>query len=134
VDKQQIQILVVDDDRLMRELLKGILRDEGYGIAGEAVSGDAALEQLEKIRPHAVCLDINMPGIDGIETLRRIKTQHPRMAVIMVSSEATMDRVRDAITHGAAGFIIKPFSVAKVSETVGACLKPLLAGAKAPVA
>lgn len=118
--------MVVDDDRVMRELLKGILRDEGYGLAGEATSGESALELISRDAPHAVCLDINMPGIDGIETLKRIKRQRPGTTVIMVSGEATMDRVRDAITYGADGFIIKPFSVSKVSETVNRCLKSLL--------
>ena len=116
-----IRILVVDDDHIMRELLKSILRHEGYNVVGDAADGEAALEQCTKLEPHVVCLDINMPKLSGLDTLHALKLEHPKTAVIMVSAEATMDVVREAIGKGACGFIVKPFNAAKILDTLGRC-------------
>lgn len=117
----KIKILVVDDDHIMRELLKSILRHEGYQVVGDAPDGEVALEQCAKLEPHVVCLDINMPKMSGLDTLHAIKVEHPKMAVIMVSAEATMDVVREAIGKGACGFIVKPFNAAKILDTLARC-------------
>lgn len=117
----KIKILVVDDDHIMRELLKSILRHEGYQVVGDAADGEVALEQCAKLEPNVVCLDINMPKMSGLDTLHAIKVEHPKMAVIMVSAEATMDVVREAIGKGACGFIVKPFNAAKILDTLARC-------------
>lgn len=117
----KIKILVVDDDHIMCELLTSILRHEGYDVVGGAHDGEAALEQCAKLEPNVVCLDINMPKMGGIETLHAIKIEHPKTAVIMVSAEATMEVVMDAIGKGACGFIVKPFNAAKILDTLGRC-------------
>lgn len=116
-----IKILVVDDDHIMCELLTSILRREGYHVVGDAHDGEIALEQCARFEPDVVCLDINMPRMGGIETLHAIKVEHPKMAVIMVSAEATKEAVMDALGKGACGFIVKPFNAAKILDTLGRC-------------
>lgn len=111
-------ILIVDDNDLMRSLLRGILRSEGYNVVGEARNGATAIEMAERIRPDIVCLDVMMPTMNGLEALRQIKAAHPEMWVIMVSGNASPENVQEAIANGAAGFIVKPFNAAKVLATL----------------
>ncbi len=77
------QILVVDDEERIRQSLNGVLKDEGYEVL-EAKDGIQALKQIESDPPDAVLLDIWMPGMDGMETLERMKTQIPNLPVIMI--------------------------------------------------
>lgn len=120
--KQKIRVLVVDDDKLMREVLKAILRDEGYTVAGEAASGTAALAQCEKTRPDVLCLDVNMPGLSGLDVLKSLRKTHPDTKVIMITGDASMGTVREAVGLGAVGYIIKPFNAGRVVDSLNACL------------
>lgn len=115
------KILVVDDDHIMCELLKSILRREDYDVVGTAHNGEDALEKCSKLDPHVVCLDINMPKVGGLETLHALKVEHPEIIVIMVSAEATLDVVREAMEKGACGFIVKPYNAAKILGTIESC-------------
>jgi len=117
----KIRILVVDDDHTMRELLKSLLRREGYNVVGDAGDGDAALAQCENLDPHVVCLDINMPKLGGLQTLEAIKERFRDIQVVMVTGAATADVVRDAIDKGACGFIVKPFTAAKILDALRKC-------------
>jgi two-component system chemotaxis response regulator CheY len=118
------RVLVVDDDKLMRDLLKAILRDEGYVVVGEAKDGVSALAACEKLRPEVVCLDVNMPGVSGIEALKTIRRQYPDTSVVMITGDASLNTVRETVSAGAAGFIIKPFTAARVAAALGAAMKP----------
>lgn len=117
----KLRILVVDDDQLMCDLLRSILRREGYDVVGEAHDGEEALEQCTKLTPHVVCLDIKMPRMGGLEALHAIKAEHPEVVVVMVSSAATIDVVQEAMSKGACGFIVKPYNAAKVLDTLERC-------------
>ncbi len=117
------RVLVVDDDTLMREVLKAILRDEGFAVAGEAKDGQSAIALVESSQPDAVFLDVNMPGISGLETLKVLRERFPQVRVIMVTGDASMETVREAVSHGAIGFIIKPFKAGRVGDSVRAALK-----------
>jgi len=116
-------VLVVDDDSLMREMLKAILRSENYQVAGEASNGEGAIELCAKLKPDMMLLDINMPKMDGLQVLEAIRQTHPAVKVIMVSAEATMDKVTEAIGKGAAGFVVKPLNAARVLDSIGNCIK-----------
>ena len=116
-------ILIVDDDSMMREIVKIILRTESYIIVGEASNGQDAITQCEKLKPELVLLDINMPKMDGFQALDEILKLNPAPAVLMMSVDATMDNVSGAIKKGAAGFVVKPFNAASVLERVETALK-----------
>ncbi|RJP20590.1 MAG: UDP-3-O-[3-hydroxymyristoyl] N-acetylglucosamine deacetylase [Deltaproteobacteria bacterium] len=103
-------ILVVDDEASIRKSLEGVLGDEGYSCA-LAVDGEDALSKLASVRPELVLLDIWMPGMDGIETLRRIKEVRPDIPVIMISGHATISTAIKATKMGAADFIEKPLEL-----------------------
>lgn len=117
------RVVVVDDDSLMREVLKALLRDEGFEVAGEARDGQSALVLLERTRPDLVCLDVNMPGVSGIDVLKSIRSIYPDIRVVMITGDSTMNTVRDAVGFGAVGYIIKPFKSGRVGLALRAALK-----------
>lgn len=112
VDK--VTILIVDDEPGIRSSLKGALEDEGF-LVSTAASGEEGLEQIEKNKPDVVLLDVLMPaGIDGIETLRRIKASGSDTAVIIISGHGNIEMALTAIELGALDFVEKPLSVDRI--------------------
>jgi two-component system chemotaxis response regulator CheY len=114
--------LVVDDDGMMREMLKLILRSDAYTVVGEAANGQDAIALCEKLSPDLVLLDINMPKMDGLLALEEIRKVAPSSKVIMVSADATMDKVSEAVQKGAVGFVVKPLNSARVLDRIAICL------------
>lgn len=116
--KNRPKILIVDDNDLMRTLLRGLLRNEEYEIVGEAKNGIVALELAERLRPDIVCMDVMMPEMDGLEALQSIKAKHPEIRVVMITGNPSVETVQESIQSGANGFIVKPFNAARVIETL----------------
>jgi two-component system, chemotaxis family, chemotaxis protein CheY len=114
LSKKRPRVLIVDDNDVMRMLLRGILREEAYEVVGEAKNGQAAIDMTERLLPDIVCLDVVMPYMDGLEALREIRQLHPESVVIMITGNASADNVREAVDLGATDFIVKPFNAAKV--------------------
>lgn len=115
--------VVVDDDSMMREMLKLILRSDAYSVIGEASNGKDAIALCERLSPDLVLLDINMPKMDGLQALEEIRKLCPSVKVVMVSADATMDRVSEAVQKGAVGFVVKPLNSASVLDRIAICLK-----------
>ena len=103
-------ILIVDDEADIRELVAGILEDEGYRTR-TAGSSDEALAQIEARRPHLVFLDIWLQGsrLDGLQVLDLVRAQHPDLPVVMISGHGNIETAVAAIKAGAYDFIEKPF-------------------------
>ena len=110
-------ILIVDDEEGIRSALAGILEDEGYRTVS-AADGIEALALCMRELPGLVLLDIWMPKMDGIETLKRLKEQHPALNVIMMSGHGTIETAVKSTKLGAYDFIEKPLSLEKVVVTV----------------
>ena len=106
-------ILVVDDEESICQSLRGILSDEGYEVR-TAGSGEDALKAIEEDVPDLVLLDIWLPGMDGLEALKIIKTETPQVPVIMMSGHGTIETAVKATKLGAFDFIEKPISLEKV--------------------
>ena len=115
-------ILIVDDEKSIIQSLDGILTDEGFE-AISASSGNAALEIIEEEMPDLVLLDIWMPGMDGIETLIKIKETYPHLQVIMMSGHGTIETAVKATKQGAYDFIEKPLSLEKVLLSINNALE-----------
>ena len=115
-------ILVVDDEKDIRISLTGILEDEGYQVV-TAASGIEALEKLREDLPDLVLLDIWMPGMDGLETLEKIKKLIVHITVIMISGHGTIETAVRATKLGAFDFIEKPLSLEKVLISVANALQ-----------
>src|SRR5689334_15499185 len=103
-------ILIVDDEADIRDLVAGILEDEGHG-ARTAKDSDEALASFERRRPQLVFLDIWMQGsrLDGLQLLEVLKAEHPEVPVVMISGHGNIETAVAAIKQGAYDFIEKPF-------------------------
>jgi two-component system nitrogen regulation response regulator NtrX len=114
-------IFVVDDETTILQSLRGILSDEGFEVV-VAKSGAQALEKIEEVMPDVVLLDIWMPGMDGIETLVKIKEAYPSLQVVMMSGHGNIETAVKATKLGAYDFIEKPLSLEKLLLSVNNAL------------
>lgn len=114
-------LLIVDDEQPILHSLGGLLSDEGFNVL-TAPNGYECLKTMETEHPDLVLLDIWMPGLDGIETLREIKKSHPGIPVIMISGHGTIDTAVTATKYGAFSFIEKPISIDKVIVAINNAL------------
>lgn len=111
------RILVVDDEEEVRNVLSQFFQKKGYEVLA-ADSGAEALSTLERRPVDAVLLDIRMPGMDGLATLRRLKASYPAMPVVMVSGETDEEVAKAALKEGAFDYIVKPPDFAYLERTV----------------
>ncbi len=112
-----ISILVVDDESMMRSLLKSILLQEGCQVA-LAENGYQALEMLEAGDFDLVLSDIKMPDMDGFELLKTVKSQNPHIGMIMITGFGNSFTVKDALILGADEYITKPFKAHEIALVV----------------
>jgi two-component system response regulator AtoC len=108
--KKQYRVLIVDDDKNIRRMIEVHLKKEKIYDALHASNGEACLKVLTEDVPDLVLLDIQMPGIDGIETLEQIRQQYSRIPIVMMSAHGTIDIAVRSMKLGAYDFITKPFS------------------------
>jgi DNA-binding NarL/FixJ family response regulator len=113
-------VLVVDDHPLTRDALVRLLAANGFEVAGEAGGGEEAVERARELAPDVVLLDINLPGIDGLEVARRLTSDRVPGAIVLVSSREQSDFGELIGASGARGFIAK-------GELSGTSLEALLA-------
>ena len=106
-------ILIVDDEKNIRSSLRGILEDEKYTVE-DVESGEKAVEAVKKNYYRVIFLDVLLPGIDGIDTLKQIKSASPESIVLMMSGHATVDMAVEATRHGAYSFFEKPLGPEKI--------------------
>lgn len=123
------RILIVDDEQTVRDVLAEYFVEQGYQVS-KASNGIEALRGLGESRPDLVLLDVRMPGIDGIETLRRLRELAPGISVIMVTANDDVDLARDTLRLGALDYVAKPFDFAYLERSVMAGLSH--AGATPP--
>lgn len=103
-----LRIMIVDDQKLMCDGLKTILESrDGYRVDAVAGNGSEALELLKTCPVDLVLLDIRMPGLDGVQTVRILKERHPGVRVVMLTTFNDEDYIIDAIAGGAAGYLLK---------------------------
>jgi two-component system, chemotaxis family, chemotaxis protein CheY len=103
------RLLVVDDAMLMRKLIRDVATEAGWAVAGEAKNGMEAVALYEELQPDLVTMDVVMPGMGGLEALRRIREHDPSAQVVMVTALDQKQTLMDSIQYGALDFIVKPF-------------------------
>ena len=103
------KVLIVDDSRTSRKILKGILEGEGYDVIGEATNGQEGYDKYAELKPDVVTMDITMPVLDGISALKKIKGDFPEAKIVMVTAAGQKTKMVEAIRSGANEFVAKPF-------------------------
>ena len=111
------RILVVDDEEPVRDVLCEYFESQGFGVEG-APDGEAALAALGRLRPDLVLLDVRMPGIDGVEVLRRIRRADPDVPVIMVTANEDVALAKEMLKLGAFDYVAKPFDFSYLDRGV----------------
>jgi len=110
-------VLIIDDEKAILDSLSSILQDEGFKVF-KAIDGNEGLSLFEKERPEVVLLDVWMPGMDGLQVLKRIKKKNKGAIVIVISGHGTISTAVEAVKRGAYDFLEKPLSIDKVLEVV----------------
>ncbi len=112
------KILIVDDSRTSRRVLKNILTKDGHEVVGEAGNGQEGYEKFIELDPDIVTLDITMPVLDGLTTLDRIMKLNSDATVIMVTAAGQKEKMVEAIKLGATEFIQKPFEPEQILRVI----------------
>jgi DNA-binding NtrC family response regulator len=117
-----MRVLIVDDEEVLRDVLEVVLRREGFEIVS-ASTGEEALSMLDGEEVDLVILDVMLPGISGIDTLRAIRISNPNLPVIVITAFSSIDGAIEAMKHGAFHYIPKPFKNEEVVMTVNKALE-----------
>src|SRR6187551_1754158 len=114
-----LEVLVVDDEADIRELVSGVLEDEGYSVR-TAADSTAALDAIEERRPSMVLLDVWLQGsrLDGLQLLQEVKRRDSTLPVLMISGHGNLDTAVAAVREGAVDFIEKPFEAERLLHLV----------------
>jgi NarL family two-component system response regulator LiaR len=129
-----IRVLLVDDHELVRAGLRTFLRLQAdMAVVGEAASGEQALALVAASAPDIVLLDLVLPGMSGVETVRRMRAAHPDVKIVVLTSFAGQDAVLPAVRAGVAGYLLKDVGPAELADALrsvhagGAPLHPTVA-------
>lgn len=115
-------VLVVDDEAQMRHLIRIYLQSAGY-LVHEAADGQRAMQAIENTRPHAIVLDLMMPGMDGLETCAYIREKDPEIPVLMLTARTSIEDKVEGLAHGADDYLTKPFDGRELVARVQALLR-----------
>ena len=108
---EELRVLLVDDHDLFRTGLKNLLEEQGVQVIGEAPNGQTALRLVPELVPDVVIMDLNMPGLSGVETTRHLTGIAPLARVVVLTISVEDDDVMDAVMAGACGYLLKDSSI-----------------------
>jgi two-component system, chemotaxis family, chemotaxis protein CheY len=109
-----VNVLIVDDLKFIKIVLRDIIEKAGFRVVGEASNGEQAITQYQDTRPDVVLMDITMPGMDGLTALKKIREIDSAARVIICSALGQQQLIVQAIQLGAKDFIVKPFQPQRV--------------------
>ena len=119
-ENEQPRVLLVDDHDLFRTGLAKLLLEQGVHVIGEAATGDAALRLVHELSPDVVVMDLNMPGLTGVEATREISASSPRTRVVVLTISEDDDDIVDAVMAGACGYLLKNSTVQELVAGIAA--------------
>jgi DNA-binding NarL/FixJ family response regulator len=119
-DLEGIRVVIVDDHDLFRTGLRTLLEDQGVHVVGEAAAGVEAVRAVAELTPDVVVMDLNMPGISGVEATRQITSISPLTRVVVLTISDQDGDVMDAILAGACGYLLKDASIQELIRGIGA--------------
>ena len=126
-------VVVEDDPRTLKNLVRLLSGYPEFQVVGSAMSGEAALQTIDALTPQAVLLDLELPGIDGIEVTTRVKAAHPEIEILILTTFDDETKVYRAVQAGAGGYLVKRVAPEKIREGLlqilagGTVIEPRLA-------
>lgn len=112
------KILIVDDSRTSRKMLRGMLEAGGHEVIDEALNGQEGVQKFQALKPDIITLDITMPVVDGVEALKMIKALDPEAKVVMVTAAGQKNKMIECIKAGANEFLTKPFEQKEIVSAI----------------
>ena len=125
MNRRTKRILVVDDDPDIRQVLLDRMSSFGY-VVETATDGRDALDAVQRGRFDGMLLDMLMPGIGGLEVLRRTRVSHPDLPVVVVTALSVQQQAAQAVAEGARAYLLKPFDASQLKQVVEQCFGPAL--------
>lgn len=116
-------ILIIDDSKTSRKVLKNLLQTDGHEIVAEAINGEDGVSKFIEFKPDIVTMDITMPVMDGIEALKKIRAIDPYAKVVMVTAAGQANKMYEAVKYGASEFLAKPFEPEQITEIINRILE-----------
>ena len=120
---KELDIIIADDDAVTRGALRLLLIEQGHRVIGDAHDGEKLVELCSLHQPDVAFIDINMPKLNGLEAVERMRETCPKVGMIMITATPTLDNVQRALRAGISGFLVKPFNMVKVVETLNNYIK-----------
>ena len=120
-----MRFLIVDDSDVPLKFLERFLTQAGHQVAGVARNGQEAVEQVERLNPDVIVMDVIMPRLNGLEALDIIRRDHPRVRVIMASGLRSCDTAIESERLGASYFLCKPFQESQLRKVIALLEKEL---------
>lgn len=115
---EQLNVMVVEDEPTMRKLLKDMLFKVGANRVIECEDATSGIKAFDTESFHIVMLDLGLPDRDGHELMREIKQRNPRQHIVLVTADDSIESIQKAITAGANGYVVKPYSLEKIQDVV----------------
>src|SRR5260370_20313257 len=117
----QITVAIVEDDAQVRHSLEGIVkRGQGVLCVGAFANAEEALRELPRLQPRVALMDINLPGMDGVECVRKLSGLLPEMQMVMLTMYDNTDAIFNSLAAGASGYLLKPVSAAQLLAALNA--------------
>ena len=117
-NSKMAKVLLVDDSRTSRKILRGILEENGHEVIEEADNGEDGVRKYKEVKPDITTMDITMPVMDGLEALRQIRDYDKNAKVVMVTAAGQKAKMLDAVKYGAVEFLAKPFESEQIIRII----------------
>ena len=114
----RIRILVADDADFMYEMLENLIDKNRFEVVGYAADGEEAVKKFKELTPDLITMDILMPRMNGIRSIKEIRRMNPRARILVISALSDPDLIKEAMTAGASDYITKPFSVSDLKARI----------------
>jgi two-component system chemotaxis response regulator CheY len=118
------RILIVDDASNITEMIRSMLESHGHEIAGVAYNGSEAIEKYKALSPDVVLMDLLMPEMDGMQSMRKILEYDQKAKIVVVTALGRASLMREALEAGAVGFVTKPFEIKRLLRAIEAAIAP----------
>ncbi|BAV97072.1 DNA-binding NarL/FixJ family response regulator [Lysobacter enzymogenes] len=113
-----VRVLIADDHTMVRESLAGLLRGAGVDVVAQAADGEETLQRAQELRPDVVVTDLSMPGLNGLEVIRRLREQAPAARVLVLTMHQEDEYILQAVRAGASGYVVKDSPAAELLAAV----------------